>query len=186
LGYIQGHQTPLAARSITTKDKRSVNLMTNIVPQQIKNNSPLWEKFENYGQDFALNGKEVYVINGIDEIKGSFNAGGKAIQIPGFYYPNQDPGNIATKWRNKDWSKIEDRTQRPIWSLEEIENQIGYNLFPLLPQEIKQEIKDVKYIFPSRKSIGKTWDSLPWKSNPPPLPEDPTDPDDESESLEGE
>jgi|GEM_PF-3335965 DNA/RNA endonuclease G, NUC1 len=185
--------------------------MTNIVPQQIKNNSPLWEKFENYGQDFALNGKEVYVINGIDEIKGSFNAGGKAIQIPanlwkvmvvldkpgadpsttpayavGFYYPNQDPGNIATKWRNKDWSKIEDRTQRPIWSLEEIENQIGYNLFPLLPQEIKQEIKDVKYIFPSRKSIGKTWDSLPWKSNPPPLPEDPTDPDDESESLEGE
>ena len=207
LGYVQGHQTPLAARSITTKDKRSVNLMTNIVPQQIKNNSPLWEKFENYGQDFALNGKEVYVINGIDRIKDSFDAGGKAIQIPanlwkvmlvldkpgadpsttpayavGFYYPNQDPGNIATKWRNKDWSKIEDRTQRPIWSLEEIENQIGYDLFPLLPQEIKQDIKDIKYIFPTKNSIGDTWDSLPWKSNPPPPPEDPTDPEEESES----
>ncbi len=201
LGYIQGHQTPLASRSITIKDKRFVNLMTNIVPQQTKHNSTsFWEKFENYGQDFAKEGKEVYVINGIDGIKDSFDAGGKAIQIPanlwkvmlvldkpgGFYYPNQDPGNIATKWRNKDWSKIEDRTQRPVWSLEEIETKIGYDLFPLLPQEIKKDIKDIKYIFPKQKSIGDTWDSLPWKSNPPPPPEDPTDPEEESEELESE
>ncbi|MGB7713003.1 MAG: DNA/RNA non-specific endonuclease, partial [Microcoleus sp.] len=83
LGYVQGHQTPLAARSITIKDKRFVNLMTNIVPQQKKHNSvSFWEKFENYGQDFAKEGKEVYVINGIDGIKDSFDAGGKAIQIP--------------------------------------------------------------------------------------------------------
>ncbi len=151
------------------------------------------------------------MINGIDGIQGSFDAGGKAIQIPeniwkvmvvldkpgadpsatpvyavGFYYPNENPGNIATKWRNKDWSKIEDRTEHPVWSLEEIENEIGYDLFPLLPQEIKQDIKDIKYIFPSKDSIGDTWDSLPWKSNPPPLPEDPTEPEEELEELEGE
>ncbi|MGB3265067.1 MAG: hypothetical protein WBA89_14080 [Microcoleus sp.] len=70
--------------------------------------------------------------------------------------------------------------------MEEIENQIGYNLFPLLPQEIKQDIKDIKYIFPSQNSIRDTWDSLPWKSNPPPPPEDPTDPEEESEELESE
>ncbi len=205
--YVGGHQTPLASRSITLKDSKSVNLLTNIVPQQKDHNS-FWEKFENYGQDFAKEGKEVYVINGIDSIKDNLDAGGKDIQIPaniwkvmvvldkpgadpsatpvyavGFYYPNENPGDIATKWRNKDWSKIDDRTQRPVWSLEEIENQIGYDLFPLLPQEIKQDIKDIKYIFPSKESIGDTWASLPWKSNPPPLPEDPTDPEEE---LEGE
>ncbi|MCC3458013.1 MULTISPECIES: DNA/RNA non-specific endonuclease, partial [unclassified Microcoleus] len=210
--YAGGHQTPIISRSITLKDNKAVNLMTNIVPQNEEHNKPkFWEKFENYGQDFAKEGKEVYVINGIDGIKDSFDAGGKAIQIPanlwkvmvvldkpgadpsatpvyavGFYYPNEDPGNIAKDWRKKDWSKIDNLTQRPVWSLEEIETKIGYDLFPLLPEAIKGEIKDVKYIFPSQKSIGKTWDSLPWKSNPPPLPEDPTDPDDESESLEGE
>lgn len=208
--YVRGHQTPIASRSITLKDNKAVNLMTNIVPQQKQHNS-LWEKFENYGQDFARKDKEVYVINGIDGIKDNFDAGGKAIQIPeniwkvmlvldkpgadpsatpvyavGFYYPNENPGNIATDWRNKDWSKIEDRTQRPVWSLEEIETKIGYDLFPLLPQEIKQDIKDIKYIFPTQKSIGDTWDSLPWKSNPPPLPEDPTEPEEEVEELEGE
>ncbi|WP_377475692.1 MAG: hypothetical protein P2A85_23000 [Microcoleus anatoxicus] len=70
--------------------------------------------------------------------------------------------------------------------MEEIENEIGYDLFPLLPQEIKKDIKDIKYIFPKQKSIGDTWDSLPWKSNPPPPPEDPTDPEEESEELESE
>ncbi len=39
---------------------------------------------------------------------------------------------------------------------------------------------------PQQKSIGDTWDSLPWKSNPPPPPEDPTDPEEESEELESE
>ncbi|MFB8794804.1 MAG: DNA/RNA non-specific endonuclease [Microcoleus sp.] len=210
--YVGGHQTPLASRSITLKDSKAVNLLTNIVPQQTKHNSvSFWEKFENYGQDFALNGKEVYVINGIDGIKDNLDAGGKDIQIPaniwkvmvvldkpgadpsatpvyavGFYYPNQDPRNIAEGWRNKDWSKIDDLTQRPVWSLEEIETKIGYDLFPLLPQEIKQDIKDIKYIFPSKESIGDTWASLPWKSNPPPLPEDPTEPEEELEELEGE
>ncbi|MEG5129484.1 DNA/RNA non-specific endonuclease [Microcoleus sp. ARI1-B5] len=210
--YVGGHQTPLASRSITLKDSKAVNLLTNIVPQhEDHNRSIFWEKFENYGQDFAKEGKEVYVINGIDGIKGSLDAGGKAIQIPeniwkvmvvldkpgadpsatpvyavGFYYPNENPGNIAEGWRNKDWSKIDDLTQRPVWSLEEIETKIGYDLFPLLPQEIKQDIKDIKYIFPSKESIGDTWASLPWKSNPPPLPEDPTDPEEELEELEGE
>jgi hypothetical protein len=70
--------------------------------------------------------------------------------------------------------------------LEEIENEIGYDLFPLLPQEIKQDIFDIKYIFPTKNSIRDTWDSLPWKSNPPPPPEDPTDPEEESEELESE
>jgi DNA/RNA endonuclease G (NUC1) len=42
--YVRGHQTPISSRSITLKDNKAVNLMTNIVPQQTKHNS-LWEKF---------------------------------------------------------------------------------------------------------------------------------------------
>ncbi|MDY6807209.1 MAG: DNA/RNA non-specific endonuclease, partial [Cyanobacteriota bacterium] len=67
--YTRGHLTPISSRSLSLKDNKAVNMMSNFVPQHKKNNLPIWEEIENYAQDFVRAGREVYVITGIHQIK---------------------------------------------------------------------------------------------------------------------
>jgi DNA/RNA endonuclease G (NUC1) len=185
--YVQGHQIPVVSRSINNKDNESTNILSNILPQNTKNNFPFWEKIENYTQDFVKKGKEVYVINGVDGFKGTLP--NSQIQIPenlwkvilvidrpgadvetspayavGFYTKNEDPGNTRD-WRKRDWSSIPDKNDRFVWSLKEVEEKIGYNLFPNLPTEVRNNVQDIKYIFSTLRSIDN-WNTrpAPWEN----------------------
>ena len=62
--YNRGHLSPLADRNRNAKDGTAVNLMSNIVPQEIKSNGGTWAEFEAETRRLYGLGKEVYVFSG--------------------------------------------------------------------------------------------------------------------------
>ena len=78
--YNKGHLTPISSRNRNNKDSVAVNIMSNFVPQHDKNNIPIWKSIEEYANDFAKNGKEVYIFTGPDKSKGTFQ--GNNTEVP--------------------------------------------------------------------------------------------------------
>ncbi len=60
-----GHMVPAADRRKNRKDAYSVASTINVIPQHELNNSPVWERLENFSRNLVTNkNKELYIITG--------------------------------------------------------------------------------------------------------------------------
>jgi DNA/RNA endonuclease G (NUC1) len=63
-GYDRGHMTQSESRTDTDQENAATFILSNILPQAAENNQGPWSQFENYLNDIARSGKEVYVVAG--------------------------------------------------------------------------------------------------------------------------
>lgn len=174
-GFDRGHVCPSADRTSTQEDNSMTFLMTNMVPQSPDNNRVIWMHFENYERKLVEQGNELYIIAGPSgkggtSGKGTFeeipitlkNGDVLKMQVPAYTWKvliaipegeddlnriSEDTMVIAINVPNKmgmgktgDWEQF-------ITTIDEIENQTGYDLFELIPDTIEDILEKKVYSY---------------------------------------
>lgn len=174
-GFDRGHVCPSADRTSTQEDNSMTFLMTNMVPQSPDNNRVIWMHFENYERKLVEQGNELYIIAGPSgkggtSGKGTFeeipitlkNGDILKMQVPAYTWKvliaipegeddlnriSEDTTLIAINVPNKmgmgktgDWEQF-------ITSIDEIENQTGYDFFELIPDSIEDILEKKVYSY---------------------------------------
>lgn len=174
-GFDRGHVCPSADRTSTQEDNSMTFLMTNMVPQSPDNNRVIWMHFENYERKLVEQGNELYIIAGPSgkggtSGKGTFeeipitlkNGDILKMQVPAYTWKvliaipegeddlnriSEDTTVIAINVPNKmgmgktgDWEQF-------ITSIDEIENQTGYDFFELIPNPIEDILEKKVYSY---------------------------------------
>lgn len=174
-GFDRGHVCPSADRTSTQEDNSMTFLMTNMVPQSPDNNRLIWMHFENYERKLVEQGNELYIIAGPSgkggtSGKGTFeeipitlkNGDILKMQVPAYTWKvliaipegeddlnriSEDTTVIAINVPNKmgmgktgDWEQF-------ITSIDEIENQTGYDFFELIPDSIEDILEKKVYSY---------------------------------------
>lgn len=123
-GYDRGHMTPSGDRTRSAADNSATFLMTNIIPQLAANNQGPWVDFENYCRELANQGKEIYIVSGVEGNAGTIAHGrivvpqvtwkvalvlpngnndleriNKSTRTIAIVVPNQAPVNQNAPWR---------------------------------------------------------------------------------------
>jgi endonuclease G len=152
-GYDRGHMCPSADRTATSTDNSATFKMTNILPQAPDNNQGPWAAFEDYLRSLIASGKELYIISGGDDSKGTIDAG--RVMIPAYTWKvvmvlnegSSDLSRVTTSTRliavdmpNAQGIRANDwRTYRT--SVDQIESWTGLNLFSNVPSSIQSVIE---------------------------------------------
>ena len=174
-GFDRGHVCPSADRTSTQEDNSMTFLMTNMVPQSPDNNRVIWMHFENYERKLVEQGNELYIIAGPSgkggtSGKGTFeeipitlkNGDVLKMQVPAYTWKvliaipegeddlnriSEDTTVIAINVPNKmgmgktgDWEQF-------ITTIDEIENQTGYDFFELIPDTIEDILEKKVYSY---------------------------------------
>lgn len=148
--YEKGHMVAQGDRLRTEKDAQATFLMTNILPQNKKNNGGVWAELEGWARKIARSGKELYVIAGGDDEKTTLTASdGSVIRVPSNLWkaflildqPGQNPLDVKSNAMafafyipndesvgTKDLFNINN-----LRNIDELEQQIGYDLFSNIP-----------------------------------------------------
>lgn len=152
-GYDRGHMVPSADRTATVKDNSSTFLMTNIVPQTPENNRGAWRELEEYCRYLVKQGKELYIIAGID---GNSRKIGRNKQVTaprstwkvivvldqpgvGIRGISKNTRVIAVNVTNRQ--NTSDDWKRYLVSVDELETETGYNFLTKVPESIQQVIE---------------------------------------------
>ena len=155
-GYDRGHMTPSGDRTRSAADNSATFLMTNIVPQLAANNQGPWADFENYCRELANQGKEIYIVSGVQGNAGTIAQGrivvpqvtwkvalvlqngnndlqriNKSTRTIAIIVPNQAPVNQNAPWR----------TFRK--TVDQVEALTSYDFFSAVPK-ITQELIERK------------------------------------------
>jgi DNA/RNA endonuclease G (NUC1) len=176
--YTRGHMVAQSDRSRTEKDAQATYLMSNMLPQNEKNNGGVWAELEGWAQKIARSGKELYVIAGGDGQKATLTASdGSLIRVPSNLWkaflildqPGQNPLDVKSNAmafafyipndesvRTKDLFNINN-----FRNIDWLENQIGYDLFSIailndfLCVSILTYFGEIKCMFVSKKLSPK-------------------------------
>ncbi len=153
-GYDRGHQAPSADRTRNAEDNSATFLMSNMIPQAPDLNRGPWEKLESYARQLVSEGKELYIIAGVEGQKETL-AGGK-ISVParnwkvivvldrpglGLNGVTASTRLIAVDMPNENGIKETDWTEYRT-TVHKIETATGYDLFSNVPKDIKQALED--------------------------------------------
>ena len=152
-GYDRGHMVASADRTRNVEDTLATFLMTNIVPQTPENNRGAWRELEEYCRYLVKQGKELYVIAGVD---GSSKKIGRTKQVTApastwkvivvLDQPGQDIKAISENTRviavnitnrkntGDDWKKY-------LLSVDQLEAKTGYNFLDRVPESVQQVIE---------------------------------------------
>ncbi|MEG4854765.1 DNA/RNA non-specific endonuclease [Microcoleus sp. B5-D4] len=148
--YERGHIVAQRDRSRTEKDAQATYLMSNILPQNGKNNGGVWAELEAWTQKIASSGKELYVIAGGEGERATLTASdGSLIRVPsnlwkGFLIldqPGQNPLDVKSNAMafafyvpNDDSVPTKDLFNiNNFRNIDWLENQIGYDFFSNIP-----------------------------------------------------
>lgn len=152
-GYDRGHIVPSADRTSSVKNNSATFLMTNIVPQTPDNNRGAWRDLEEYCRYLVKQGKELYIIAGVD---GNSKRIGRKKEVIAPTYTWKvvvvldKPGEgiraiskntriIAVNVTNRQ--NTSDNWERYVVSVDEIEAKTGYNFLTQVPESIQQVIE---------------------------------------------
>lgn len=156
-GYDRGHMCPSGDRTNTVENNSATFLMTNFVPQLSNNNQGPWEDLETYCRTLALQGNELYIIDGPVGDLGTIANGnvvipqytwkvvlvlpsgtddlhriGKGTRAFGFIVPNFSPVDINAPWRV---FRV---------TVDQVERLTGYDFFTNVPK-ITQEMIESRH-----------------------------------------
>lgn len=152
-GFDRGHMTASADRTARSADNAATFLMTNVLPQAPDNNQGPWAALENYMRSLVGSGKELYVVSGGDESKGTIDAG--RVRVPAFTWKvvmvlnagSSDLSRVTTSTRliavsmpNNQGIRANDwRVYRT--SVDQVEAWTGLNLFSNVAPSIQSVIE---------------------------------------------
>jgi endonuclease G len=134
-GFDRGHLSPAADMASKQAQDESFSL-ANIVPQDPNNNQNLWSAIEGATRGYTRSRGDVYVITGpmfegatLQRLKGRVLIPThmfKAIYVP---QRQQASAYVTTNAPGTDYEVI---------SISELERRLGINLFPAMPEKVKQ------------------------------------------------
>jgi endonuclease G, mitochondrial len=152
-GYDRGHQTPSGDRTNSVVNNSATFLMTNIIPQTPDLNQGPWEKLESYSRQLVGQGKELYIVAGVEQQKG-FLSGGKVtvparnwkvivvLNSPGLGLSGITANTrvIAVDMPNDNGIRAKSWTAYRT-TVDQIEAATGYDLLSNVPVEIQSVIE---------------------------------------------
>jgi endonuclease G, mitochondrial len=152
-GYDRGHQTPSGDRTNSVVNNSATFLMTNMIPQTPDLNQGPWEKLESYSRQLVGQGKELYIIAGVEQQKG-FLSGGKVtiparnwkvivvLNSPGLGLAGiaADTRVIAVDMPNDNGIRAKSWTAYRT-TVDQIEAATGYDLLSNVPVDIQSVIE---------------------------------------------
>ena len=144
-GYDRGHMCPAADQKWDAQAMYDCFVMANMCPQDHQLNAGAWNTLENKERQWAVRDSAIMIVAGpIYDITDTKTIGDAGVRVPGaffkailapyvekpraiaFVYPNMaSPGNM----------------QQYAMSIDQLEEILGYDLFPALPDEIEQNVE---------------------------------------------
>jgi len=159
-GFDRGHMCNSKDRSNTRQANDHVFFMTNIIPQSSNNNQKGWERLEAYCRDLAQEGNSLYIVCGPTGQGGEGKLGHKnfiihngiKVVVPAITWkvivvlpegaktPDKNTRTIAVMMPNDQ--SVDDNWAKYRVSGRQVEEQIGYTLFPKIDPKIAEAILD--------------------------------------------
>lgn len=144
-GYDRGHLKPAADSRTTAEDMRSSFLMTNMAPQTPNLNRGIWKQLEEAVRTWGLTYEDLHVTCGPGrESTGVLPAG---VRIPATFWKavmrtSPDTACMAFSFPNAE--KVPGDLGDFLVSVDELEQAIGLDLFPGLPDATEDRIEASK------------------------------------------
>ena len=134
-GFDRGHMAPSADMPNRSARQQCFSL-ANMIPQNHKLNTIVWEGIESAIRTLALNTGELYVITGPLYLGNNITRLNGRVLVPTHVYklvfdPKQNRGAAY-------YVKNEDAEELQTLSISELEKLAGINFFPKLPASVKQ------------------------------------------------
>lgn len=173
-GFDRGHVCPSADRTLTQNDNSMTFLMTNMVPQSPDNNRVVWNHFEAYERQLALDGNEIYIIagpygTGGTGAKGKFDTVDFTDKKTKKSYKMNVPAStwkviLVIPYGDNDLSRVDENAitiainvpndmgiakngdwEQYLTSIDAIEEMTGYDFFELLPDDVEAKLESRIY-----------------------------------------
>lgn len=150
-GYDRGHLVPSGDRTNSQTANENTFIMTNIIPQSPSNNREVWRELEEYSRELAEEGKELYLVAGGSGIAEKIAE--SQVVVPEYTWKVililDDPGSEITNknaktlavWIPNSEAVVNTKWQDYIVSVDQVEDQTGYNFFADLPKKIQGRIE---------------------------------------------
>ncbi len=172
-GFDRGHMCPNADRNNNDQEQQETFYMTNIVPQNQKNNRETWQNLEAFLQGLAENNSEIYIIAGPAGV-GGYDENGKLKNSIKTDVDGKDAEITVPKyvWKvalimdddNNDFERVgeiggcdplavimpnEDTTDHDwtyyIKTIDDVERLTGFDFFSALDDSIEADIESEKF-----------------------------------------
>ena len=141
-GYDRGHLKPAADSKSSYSEMSNSFLMTNMVPQTPSLNRGVWKSIEEQVRGWARHYGRVYVTTGPSP-ESLYKLGG-TVGVPKYCWKavlhlGEDTAAIA--FLTPNLNKVQSGLQRYVVSVDELESQLGIDLFPGLPDATEKRVE---------------------------------------------
>lgn len=143
-GWSHGHMCPAADNKWDEKSMLESNLLTNICPQDRGLNSGVWNKIEQDCRKWAKRYGDVYIVCGPILLNREHETiGENKVVVPEAFFKvilclQGNPKAIGFVVRNNEGKKKKDQF---VNSVDEVERITGIDFFPVLPDDIENEVE---------------------------------------------
>ncbi len=141
-GYSRGHMAPAGDMAFSQEAMEESFYMSNMSPQRIPFNGGIWRELEECVRDWAYREEHLYVVTGpiLDQTDGRI--GDNKVSVPRYFYKavmdidGRDQKGIAFIMPNE-------KSEKPIMdfavTIDELEERLGFDLYPHLLNDDRQE-----------------------------------------------
>ena len=150
-GYDRGHLVPSGDRTRLLEDNSATFIMSNIIPQAPANNREVWRELEEYCRELVIQGKELYIVAGGNELA-------KRIAENKVVAQKYNWKVVLVKTRSQTKITVDNSQTIAVWipnspevehtdwrdyivPVDTIEQKTGYNFFARLPKKVQKQIE---------------------------------------------
>ena len=144
-GYDRGHMCPAADQKWSQEAMIDCFVMSNICPQDHNLNAGAWNTLENKERQWALRDSAIMIIAGpVYQDTDSKRIGDIGVRVPGAFFKAflapyvKEPRAIAFVYPNM---ASPGNMQDYAMSIDDLEDILGYDLFPALPDDIENKVE---------------------------------------------
>ena len=141
-GYDRGHLKPAADSKRSHQEMRASFLMTNMAPQTPGLNRGVWKKLEEHVRAWSFAHDEVHVTCGPSDYSvGTLPSG---VRVPAAFWKvilRTSPDTSCMAFRFPNQSQVSSRLVASLVRVDDLEAELGIDLFPALPDDIEHRIE---------------------------------------------
>lgn len=144
-GYDRGHMCPSADQKWSEEAMNDCFVMANICPQSHELNNGAWKTLENKERQWAERDSAIMIVAGpIYDREDKIRIGEAGVRVPSAFFKVlmapyiEEPRGIAFVYPNM---KAEGNMQNYAMSIDELEQLLGFDFFPALPDDIENKVE---------------------------------------------
>lgn len=144
-GFERGHMCPAADQKWSPQAMKDCFSMANMCPQDGDLNDGVWLTLENKGRDWAKRDGSVWIVAGpIYYESDTIKLGAYGVRVPSAFfkaflkYDGDNSRAIAFVFPN---SLVTGNIKDYAMTIDELENELGYDFFPALPDDIENKVE---------------------------------------------